>query len=161
VIGLTAKAVGRCATFGEVAFSGILLAALSWTFSQALAGCAAYAEAMYPNFVDLGEHGDRHDPVDGTQSRRGIPDRLQNHSSAAAPVEAEYIERPQETRTSSPAWSASIASLVVKFRSRIRHERDRRLAIMELRALDDRTLRDIRISRCDIEYFARHGDRCG
>jgi hypothetical protein len=62
VIGLTAKAIGRFATFGDVAFSGFLLAVLSWTFSQALAGCAAYAEAMYPNFGDLDEHRDRHVP---------------------------------------------------------------------------------------------------
>jgi uncharacterized protein YjiS (DUF1127 family) len=41
-----------------------------------------------------------------------------------------------------------------------RHERRRWLATAELRTLDDRTLRDIGISRCEIEYLARGRDPC-
>jgi len=36
---------------------------------------------------------------------------------------------------------------------------ERRRAIAELRALDDRALRDIGVYRCNIEQFARHGAR--
>jgi uncharacterized protein YjiS (DUF1127 family) len=188
VFGLTAKAIAGFAAFGEVAFPGFLFAAMSWTVSQALAGCAAYAEAMYPSFVNWDEHLDWCDPARDTQSKSGNPNRLpsqtsglsdlspiakdeirghgptllscQGQSSGAAPVEAQDIAGSEVTRAAALGWSASITSLLAKFRSRMRGGRDRRLAIMEQRNLDGRTLRDIGISRCDIEYFARHGDRC-
>ena len=41
----------------------------------------------------------------------------------------------------------------------MRAMRDWRLAMAELRSLDDRALRDIGICRFEIECFARHGDR--
>ncbi len=188
VFALTAKAIAGLAAFGEVAFPGFLFAAMSWTVSQALAGCAAYAEAMYPSFVNLDEHIDCRDPARDTQSKSGNPNQLpsqtsglidlfpiakdeirgsdatllsgQGQSTGAAPVEARDIAGSEGTRAAAMGWSTSITSLLAKFRSRTRGGRDRRLAIMELRNLDGRTLRDIGISRCDIEYFTRHGDRC-
>ena len=80
--------------------------------------------------------------------------RITSHAASAAnamPARAMITRRVRST---------SITSLLAKFRSRMRGGRDRRLAIMELRSLDGRSLRDMGISRCDIEYFARHGDRC-
>jgi uncharacterized protein YjiS (DUF1127 family) len=143
---------------------------------------------MYPSFVNWDEHLDWCDPARDTQSKSGNPNRLpsqtsglsdlspiakdeirghgptllscQGQSSGAAPVEAQDIAGSEVTRAAALGWSASITSLLAKFRSRMRGGRDRRLAIMEQRNLDGRTLRDIGISRCDIEYFARHGDRC-
>jgi hypothetical protein len=59
-----------------VAFPNFLLAVASWIFAQALAGCAAYGEAMYPGLVGVGEPVDQRDPVRGTQSEHGNPNQL-------------------------------------------------------------------------------------
>jgi uncharacterized protein YjiS (DUF1127 family) len=177
-----AKAVAGLAACGEAAFPRFLYAVMSWMMAQALAGSIAYAEAMYPCFAEL---PDRHDPASGAQGENGDPNRLRNQAaglseiypiaksetrgnsaisrqtlSRAVALEAAYVVPPEMARAASPGWSVSIKSALVEFRSRMRRERDRRVAIAELRALDDRTLLDIGISRCDIEYFARHGDRC-
>ncbi len=161
---------------------------VSWTFAQALAGCAAYGQAMYPGLVGVGEPVDQRDPVRGTQSEHGNPNQLQSRtsgpseispiandgirgrppflvsrqtqSSATALVKTEYTERSEKTRATAAGWSTSIASFLANLRSRIRRGRDSRPAIAELRAFDDRGLRDIGISRCDIEHPASRGDRC-
>ena len=184
----TVKTVAGFAACVETAFPNFLLAVVSWTFAQALAGCAAYGEAMYPGLVGVGEPVDQRDPVRGTQSEHGNPNQLQSRtsglseispiandgirgrrpflvsrqtqSSATALVKTEYIERSEKTRAAVARWSTSIASFLANLRSRIRGGRDSRLAIAELRAFDDRGLRDIGISRCDIEHPAGRGDRC-
>ena len=184
-----AKTVAGFAACAEVAFPNFLLAVVSWTFAQVLAGCAAYGEAMYPGLVGVGEPIDHRDPVRGTQSEHGNPNQLQSRtsglseispmakdeiggsrpillsrqtpSSAAIVVEAEYTDRSEGTRAASANWSASITSFLARFR--IHRGRDRRLVIGELRAFDDRALNNIGISRDDIEYVehpASHGDRC-
>jgi len=179
------KAAAGFAACAEVAVPNFLLTVVSWTFAQALAGCAAYGEAMYPGFVGVGEPMDCRDPVSGTPSERGDPnqptsglseissianDKLggrrpflasrQTQSSAADLVKTEYTERSEGTRAASAGSSTSNASFIARFRSRIRRGRDSRLAIAKLRAFDDRRLRDIGISRCDIEHPASRGDRC-
>jgi uncharacterized protein YjiS (DUF1127 family) len=183
-----AKTVAGFAACAEIAFPNFLLAVVSWIFAQALAGCAAYGEAMYPGLVGVGEPVDQSDPVRGTQSEHGNPNQLQSRtsglseispiandgirgrrpflvsrqtqSSAAALVKTESIERSEKTRAAAAGWSTSIASFLANLRSRIRRGRDSRLAIAELRALDDRRLRDIGISSCDIEHPVGRGDRC-
>ena len=185
---LKVKTVAGFAACAAVAFPNFLLAVVSWTFAQALAGCAAYGEAMYPGLVGVGEPVDQSDPVRGTPSEHGNPSQLpsrtsglseispiandgirgrgpilvsrQTQSSAAALVKTESVERSERTRAAAAGWSTSIASFLASLRSRIRRGRDSRLAIAELRALDDRRLRDIGISRCDIEHPAGRGDRC-
>jgi len=182
------KAAAGFAACAEVAVPNFLLTAVSWTFAQALAGCAAYGEAMYPGFVSVGEPVDQRDPARGTPSEHGNPNQLQSRtsglseispiandgirgrapflvsrqtqSSATALVKTEYIERSEKTRAAAAEWSTSIASFLANLRSRIRRGRDSRLAIAELRAFDDRGLRDIGISRSDIEHPAGRGDRC-
>jgi len=148
---------------------------------------AMYPSFVNLDEQNLDEHLDCRDPARDAQSKSGNPDRLpsqtsglsdlspvakdeirghdallsgRGQSSRAAPVEAQDIAGSEGTRAAALGWSTSITSLLAKFRSRMRGGRDRRLAIMELRNLDGRTLRDMGISRCDIEYFARHGDRC-
>jgi uncharacterized protein YjiS (DUF1127 family) len=178
--GVMAMAVRGLAAWNETAFPRLVFAIISWTMEQALAGCIAYAEAMYS--VDLSEPMDGHAPAAGQQPENGqlrsqtsgpsellpvansgiggdSPASSQTRSSAAT-LEAAYLVRSETARAAPLGWSASITALLAKFRSRIRRERDSRLAIAELRALDDRTLRDLGISRCDIEYFARPGDVC-
>jgi uncharacterized protein YjiS (DUF1127 family) len=183
-----AKAAAGFAACAAVAFPNFLLTVVSWTFAQALAGCAAYGEAIYPDFVDVVEPVDQRDPVRGTPSEHGNPNQLQSRtsglseisptandgirgrrpflvsrqtqSSATALVKTEYIERSEKTRAAAAGWRTSIASFLANLRSRIRRGRDSHPAIAELRAFDDRGLRDIGISRCDIEHPAGRGDRC-
>jgi uncharacterized protein YjiS (DUF1127 family) len=182
---LIVRTVAGFAASAEIAFPNFLLIVASRTFAQALAGCAAYGEAMYPGFVGVGEPMDCRDPVSGTPSERRDPnqptsglseissianDKLggrrpflasrQTQSSAADLVKTEYTERSEGTRAASAGSSTSNASFIARFRSRISRGRDSRLAIAELRAFDDRRLRDIGISRCDIEHPAGRGDRC-
>ena len=182
------EAAAGFAACAEIAFPNFLLAVVSWTFAQALAGCAAYGDAMYPGLVGVGERVDQRDPVRGTQSAHGNPNQLQSRtsglseispmakdeiagsrpillsrqtpSSTAIVIEAEYTDRSEAPRAAPTGWRAFIRSFLARFRSRIRRGRDSRLAIAELRALDDRRLRDIGISRCDIEHPAGRGDRC-
>jgi uncharacterized protein YjiS (DUF1127 family) len=139
--GMMARAAGGLAAWGKTAFPRLLFAVMCWMMAQALAGCIACAEAMYS--VDLS------DP----------PASPQTPSGAVAP-EAAYAVRSETAPRGSFGWRASIRSLVAKFRSRTRRERDRGRAIAELPALDNRMLRDLGVSRCDIEYFARRGDVC-
>ena len=49
---MTAAGFAACA---EIAFPNFLFAVVSWIFAQALEGCAAYGEAMYPGLVGVGE----------------------------------------------------------------------------------------------------------
>jgi hypothetical protein len=60
---LMTKAATGLAICSEAAVANILLAVMSWMFAQALAGCAAYAEAMYPMIGDEGESTDCRDPL--------------------------------------------------------------------------------------------------
>jgi uncharacterized protein YjiS (DUF1127 family) len=139
--GVMARAVGGLAAWGETAFARLLFAVMSWMMAQALAGRIAYAEAMYS--VDLSD-----------------PPASRQTPSGAVALEAAYVVPSEMAPRASFGWRASIRSLLAKFRSIIRRERDNGLAIAELRALDNRMLRDLGISRCDIEYFAGRGDVC-
>ena len=182
---MTVAGFAACAEFAS---PNLLLAVVSWIFAQILAGCAAYAEAMYPGLVGVGEPVDQRDPVSDTPSEHGNPNQLpsrtsdlseispiandgirgrgpilvsrQTQSSAAALVKTESVERSERTRAASAGSSTSDSSFIARFRSRIRRGRDSRLAIAELRAFDDRRLRDIGTSRCDIEHLADRGDHC-
>ena len=58
---LMTRAAAGLAICSEVAVPNILLAVMSWMFAQALAGCAAYAEAIYPMITDEGEPAERRD----------------------------------------------------------------------------------------------------
>ena len=184
----TVAAAARFMVKAAASAEDFLLTVVSWTFAQALAGCAAYGEAMYPGFVGAGEPVDQRDPARGTPSEHGNPNQLQSRtsglseispiandgirgrapflvsrqtrSSAAALVKTEHIERSERTHAAVAGWSTSIASFLASLRSRIRCGRDSRLTIAKLRALDDRRLRDIGISRSDIEHLAGRGDRC-
>jgi uncharacterized protein YjiS (DUF1127 family) len=160
---LMTRAAAGLALCSEVAFPNVLLAVLSWTFAQALAGCAAYAEAMYPGLADAqSEHGngglvrsDMRSVAAGESGRAGSISLPRQTAPSAPAVQTESAARPEPTRS-----AVSIASLIGQFRSRMRGRRERRLAIAELQALDDRSLRDIGISRSDIAYIVRRGDRC-
>jgi uncharacterized protein YjiS (DUF1127 family) len=168
------KAAAVLGTCRELRLCRVLDEVVSWIFKQAFEGCAAYAAAMYG--IPVGELRDCSDPADEPQTSREHTDRrlasqpsgeisanakgnvLSLAESRIARLEAEFVAPPQPVRVGSPGWIASISPIVAKIRSQIRQRRERRLAA-ELQCFDDRSLRDIGISRCDIEYLVRHGDR--
>ena len=169
----TAKTAAVLGTCGELQLCRVLVAVVSWIFEQALDGCAAYAAAMYGMPAD--ELRDRRDPPGELQTRHEHTDRpvsqtsgkiftnakaniLYLAKSSAATLEAELVTTPPAPRMVSPGSMAFVRSIAAKIRSRIRQLRDRRLATAELRSFDDRSLRDIGISRCDIEYPVGQGD---
>jgi uncharacterized protein YjiS (DUF1127 family) len=155
---LVMKAAMGAAAFTESAFPNFLFAVMSWTIAQVVTGCAEYARAMGP-ISELDERID-HRPPTGEFEGPDQPQPSPGARSSATAIPTGCIARMEAARANSPAWGASVRSLLAGFRSCIRQGRGRRLAIIELRALDDRSLRDIGISRCDIEYLASRGDRC-
>jgi uncharacterized protein YjiS (DUF1127 family) len=167
------KTVGVLGACRELRLCRALDAVVSWIFKQAFEGCAAYAAAMYG--IPVGELRDCRDPADESQMAREHTDRSVSQTSgeistnangnilylgesSIVRLEAEFSAPPQPVRVGSLGWIASISPIVAKIRSQIRQRRERRLAA-ELQCFDDRSLRDIGISRCDIEYLVRHGDR--
>jgi hypothetical protein len=163
------KAIAGFAARCEAAFESFLLAAMSWTIAQVLAGCAEYCQTMAPAF-------DGHDAVDGPQSSREAC-RLRSRQTGArgssgACAEAVYIEAVYAQaaytkalarsagRSGSRRWRATATSAVTEFWLRLRQERERKRAMMELRAPGDRMLGSIGISRRQNPCFARPGDHC-
>jgi uncharacterized protein YjiS (DUF1127 family) len=155
----------------------ILLAIASCILMETLAGCAAYAIAMYgiPKAMDDGESGDPKPSGPPVHSR--LPSRpalllisanteadisvaeIRSPPVAAQPcVSSKCLARPEQTRGARSAWRTPIMSAALLL-SKIRERYVRHRAIAELRNLDDRSLSDIGISRCDIGYIARHGVR--
>jgi uncharacterized protein YjiS (DUF1127 family) len=128
----------------------------------AVEGLAAYAEAMYPSFAKPGEFID-----DQELDRNSLRCRhTQNdHGSGAPWLNASHSptsgnsKRSARAQTASPGWSARITSPVARFWSRMRRELGARQRITHLEALDDRTLKDIGISRYQIERFEAYRDR--
>jgi uncharacterized protein YjiS (DUF1127 family) len=174
---LRAETVARFAAHAGSTFSHILLTVCSWLIAEFLAGCAVYAEAMYPTFTILEEDAGRGDPVptaasQGTNTPASTRPRLrvisgkithsiesdgqvslseQSRSRSAGPSCAEYGATTQPTPPSPLRWYVSISATVTCLLSKVREQQARRRAIFVLRTLDDRMLRDIGISRYDIE----------
>src|SRR6266436_2829139 len=114
----------------------------------------ALSPLLFTGQGDVGQ-GDSGNPS-GIKPVLRSPSR-RSESTVTVPVAVERAARSEAPGVASPGCSASLTSLAGKLWSRARAKRDRRLAIAELRSLDDRALRDIGICRFDIECFARHG----
>ncbi len=76
MFGLSARFAGEFNARNEVMLSGILPAIISWTLRQILTGCAAYAQAIYPN-PGCSEMDGPLDPEDSGSGSR--PERDGNH----------------------------------------------------------------------------------
>ena len=68
------------------------------------------------------------------------------------------VARPRAAPAAGAGWRKATVTFAIACVSGLRHRRGRQQSIMELRNLDDRCLRDIGISRCDIEYLANSRD---
>ncbi len=129
-----AKTAAAFAHMATEAVCDLLLAVTSMIIAEAMAGCAAYAEALYP-----------------------IPPALE--PSEPEPVPVPRAAPGDRGRVARPHWNVSLGASIATCWSRIRKAQERRQAIAELRALDDRALRDIGLSYGDIEYVVRRGAR--
>jgi uncharacterized protein YjiS (DUF1127 family) len=152
---LTVKAATTLSYSAGHALPALLFAFVSWAVAEILSGCAAYAEAMYA-------------PPAATKPGLDLTTMLVNggsagHSHQIQPGTEAAALRPAEWRNERPAvradWGVSLTRVVATCWSSVRRSRDRRQAIEELRSLDDRSLRDIGISRSDIESIVRYGAR--
>jgi uncharacterized protein YjiS (DUF1127 family) len=159
------------------------IAIVSWLIAEFFAGCAAYAQAMYPVFppeddVDRGDlvppvashpgHASRRRPVlrlvpataeRGSEKDGAVAFPARNPPGAHAPYRAEFLLQPEPARTARADWCASFSAAATALLSKMRIIRARRRATVELESFDDRTLRDIGICRGDIEAVVRQGSR--
>ena len=76
---------------------------------------------------------------------------LSSADTARSRAIAEYLARP--------SWRTAISAPAMRLLSKIRETYARQQAVAELQAMDDRSLRDMGISRADISSIARHGVR--
>jgi uncharacterized protein YjiS (DUF1127 family) len=175
---LMVKAVARFAEHAGTAFPNLLLA-----IAEFLAGCAAYAEAMYPPppMADERVHSGVPVPtacptldilplkgkpsliaIAGNRNRsigsKELCFRLeQTGPVAGAQADAENMAWPMKGPDAGSPWPVSIIAPAISLLARLRRAQAQRQAIVELRGLDDRTLRDIGISRCNVEHIASDG----
>jgi len=108
-------------------------AVTSWMIDLVIEGFASSAATLHPEFFPLGEHAYRRD------LGKDRPDGLGNDTAP----------------TDFAVWRArinSITSIVAELWSRMRREREIRRISAAWETIDDRTLKDIGISRCEIEY---------
>ena len=139
-------------------------AAMSRLLGAVAHGFAAYGEAMYPGFADPREHSDRdelernsrpHYPTEDAH-RNGVYPLYTDH-----PWLVEIAVPSANAQAAAPRWSTRIASPVLRLWSMMRREWEVRRAIAELQALNDYMLKDMGISRCQIENAVKRGDRRG
>jgi len=184
---LTRLVVSAAAGFSHCAgsaFPNFLSVIVSWAIAEMLAGCAAYAQAMYPALLPLeaaepqpaeamarGRSGaTAHLSLVSSNTTDGIRRREPLLPRGPSPAAGEPAQRPNTLpavslpAVSSPAathqrWPVSLGLFVAAAGARLRLAFERRRAIAELRDLDARSLRDIGISYSDIKYVVRHGKR--
>ena len=160
------------------------IAIVSWLLAEFFAGCAAYAQAMYPVFPLEDDGVDRGDPLPPAASypRPASPGRpilrlvptmvergIERHGAVAFPVRSkpgshassrtESLSQPEPARTAREGSSASIGATMTALLSKVRVIRAGRRAAKELDGIDDRTLRDVGICRGDIEAIVRQESR--
>jgi uncharacterized protein YjiS (DUF1127 family) len=162
------------------AFPNLPIAILSWLISEFFAGCAAYAEAMYPVFPPVDDPINRCDPVPPaappssnppSRARPGLKLVPATSASSGYSLDGDraMLVAPQAHRRSSlgadrlarpvskqsDGSSASIRGATCALLSKLRTARAERRAMNELADVDDRTLRDIGLCRGEIEIAVR------
>ncbi|MEH2487488.1 DUF1127 domain-containing protein [Bradyrhizobium sp. AZCC 2230] len=164
-------------TFTGDAFSCVLAVCSALT-AEFLAGCAAYAHAMYPQPLVQEEPDAAGEPATTfarstgrklTGANRNIrvvayPTTLRIEDPQAGPpwrpspatfpygdVASKRTDQFHPIRT----WYTSISAAAVSFRDWVRKRRAMRHALLELEGLDDHALRDIGLTRFDIGSAVR------
>lgn len=74
------------------------------------------------------------------------------------PVRPADTARPTAARANRPRWALRVASLAARLWSKLLHGHEQRRASWALNALNDRMLKDIGMSRSDIEYLQQGGE---
>jgi len=169
------ETVARIAEYTGGSFAYLVLAILSWIVTETLAGCATYAMAMYSIPAATGVNDDCRDagwsgtrPVErpvstsgprliSANTRRGVAEVFLPSDASRPCTRVKYVIQSKRTPSALSAYCAVIMAPALLILSRIRQAHAWRQAIAELRDLDDRSLRDIGVSRCDIEQVARYG----
>ena len=157
---LTVKAAATALSYyAGHALPAILLGVFSWVVAESLAGFAAYAEAMYPLPASR-------DPAETglTETTRGAKPSLSPLTMQVSDASAEYSTQARpgaraDCPTTRTDRRVSVTRVVAAWWSTLCRARERRGAIEELQGLDDRSLRDVGLSRCDIEHIVRCGVR--
>jgi hypothetical protein len=171
--GLMLKAMAWCGGCADLAFANFPIGVMSWIVTQVFAGCAAYAEAMYPTAAYAIENdADRCDPAPDRSPQRGsfsrspslVPDlsELSRFAAedgrkrslfpaagrtqfiAAAPGGNDKIVRLNVTRRAPSGRLASITAIVAAWLSRRRRPRGGCQATAERRQYSRRALRGVR-----------------
>jgi uncharacterized protein YjiS (DUF1127 family) len=167
---LLVSAVAGFSHCAGTVFPNFLSVILSWVIAEMLAGCAAYAEAMYPALLPaeaaepqrvLAMHGRSNaiahlslvssNTTDGIRRRQPLSPRGPS-SVANQPAQASSL-------VLHVTWLTSLGLFVAACRAKVSLALEQRRAIAELRDLDERSLRDIGISYSDIGYVVRHGTK--
>jgi hypothetical protein len=167
------------------ALPSLAVTIVSWIAAETLAGCAAYATAMYPalaleDLTDPAEPGPSESRPSGFRSAKNAKPDLRVISSdnpnAAVRNRASQLLDVAQSRGGGGAdvvlvfqreqkpgarsgWRAAIIAAATRFWSRIRRIRARRPTIAELQSLDERTRRDIGRSAVEIEATILYGAR--
>ena len=164
---LTVNAATTLSYCAGHALPALLIGFFSWAVAEILAGFAAYAEAMYPPPASKAlmpiETQVTHTPRGAKPSLNlmmmqvngsaGCSNQIRPGARIAA-LSAEWRGHGATARTDCPV---SLTRIAAARWSSMRQAVERRRAVAELRALDDRALRDIGIYRCNIEHIVRHG----
>jgi uncharacterized protein YjiS (DUF1127 family) len=154
------------------------IAIVSWLATEFFAGCAAYAQAMYPVFPLEDEAADPPGRVaaaaagqgDAPRSRpvlRLVPMTPSSESDGAVAVGTRdqpsldsslrigSLSQAEPMRADHAGRRPSVAVAAMSLVSRLRAARAQRRTTNVLQHLDDRTLRDLGICRGDIETAGR------
>jgi uncharacterized protein YjiS (DUF1127 family) len=150
-----------------------VFAFFSWLVAELLAGGAAYAAAFYPDMVSVERRVGNSTPmrrfgaesgrilqaarldlkIISSQAARDIEGGSSMRSRRGTRAHANEQVRLRPTPVIAPRWYASLSA--ARLLSKISQTRAGHRARAELRTLDERMLRDIGISRSDIESIVR------
>jgi uncharacterized protein YjiS (DUF1127 family) len=159
------RAVSAFGHFASAAVPNLLRAVVSLIIAEAMAGCAAYAEAMYGIPLTAAEPQPADMPAKPGVSLTLVhtKDDFGRHAPPAfaalpARTAATIVAPTDEGKSVHHSWYVADGAFIAACRSRIRRANLRRRTVAELSELDERSLRDIGLSAADIEYFARCGE---
>jgi hypothetical protein len=158
------RAVTAFSRFAIDAIPNLLLAVVSWIIEESMAGCAAYAEAMYGIPLAAAEPQPAEIHPETAVSLTLVPAQEDGrwsappaHAGSPARAAAIIAARPDEGGAARTHWYSLLAVFIAAGRSLIPKARERRQATAELRGPDDRPLGEKVPSASEIEAIAWRG----